>query len=87
MKWQEICDQYPHQWLLVEATSARSENNERILDEIAVLDRFSDSATAMKDYAQLHKKAPERELYVFHTDRKALNISEKRWLEIWGQYI
>ena len=84
MKWQEICNQYPHQWLLVEATIAHSENNERVLDEIAVVDKFSDSVSAINNYTQLHRKAPDRELYVFHTDREALNITERSWLGIRG---
>jgi hypothetical protein len=38
MKWREIRAQYPKQWLLIEATQARSENNNRIIDEIEVLE-------------------------------------------------
>ncbi len=84
MKWQEIRRQYPQQWLLVEAIQAHSEDNKRILDEIAVVDTFSDSVNAMNNYSQLHRKAPERELYVFHTSREALDITERRWLGIRG---
>jgi len=36
----------------------------------------------MKDYARLHREAPERELYVFHTSRETLDISERQWLGI-----
>ncbi len=81
MKWQEIRTHYP-QWLLVEAIQARSEASKRILEQLAVVNTFSDSATALKSCQQLHHKAPERELYVLHTSRETLDITERRWLGI-----
>ncbi len=88
MKWQEIRKHYPQQWLLVEAIKAHSEANEsdtyRVLEQLAVVNSFPDSVTAMENYAQLRREAPERELYVFHTSREALNITERRWLGIRG---
>jgi hypothetical protein len=84
MIWSDIRKHYPHQWLLVEAIKAHSESGQRILDELSVVSTFPDSVTAMKGYTQLHQEAPERELYVFHTDRQQLNIAERRWLGIRG---
>mgnify|MGYP000509335840 CR=1 FL=1 len=84
MKWQEIRTHYPEQWLLVEAIKAHSLDNKRILDQLAVVGAFSDSVAAMKGYAQLHHQAPERELYVFHSSREALDITERQWLGIRG---
>ncbi|MFB3041219.1 MAG: hypothetical protein ACE1ZS_05365 [Candidatus Poribacteria bacterium] len=84
MRWTEIRSHYPHQWLLVEAIKAHSESGKRILDGIAVVNLFSDSVAAMKEYIQLHREAPGRELYVFHTDREQLDITERRWLGIRG---
>jgi len=84
MKWQEIRTHYPEQWLLVEAIMARSEASKRILEQLAVIGAFSDSVTAMKNYQQLHRQAPERELYVFHTSRETLDVTERRWLGIRG---
>ncbi len=82
MRWQEVRYHYPQQWLLVEAIKARSESSKRILEQLAVVDSFSDSAQAMKRYSQLHREAPKRELYVFHTSRETLDIPEHRWLGI-----
>lgn len=65
MQWQEIREHYPQQWLLVEAIKAHSEANARVVEQLAVVESFSDSVTAMKGYAQLHREAPDRELYVF----------------------
>ncbi|MCB0212831.1 MAG: hypothetical protein KDJ52_26040 [Anaerolineae bacterium] len=84
MKWPEIRKHYPQQWLMIEAIKAHSEKNKRILDEISVVGKYPDSVSAMKGYMKLHHDAPERELYVFHTDRKELDITERRWLGVRG---
>jgi hypothetical protein len=84
MQWQEIRQHYPQQWLLLEAIKAHSEADKRILDQLAVVSTFPDSASALNGYTQLHREAPERELYVFHTSRERLEIVERRWLGIRG---
>ena len=61
MQWQEIREHYPQQWLLVEAIKAHSETNARVVEQLAVVESFSDSVTAMKGYTQLHRDAPERD--------------------------
>ena len=82
MLWQEIRSRYPQRWLLVEAIEARSERGKRVLGRLAVVDEFPDSVPAMQAYARLHREAPERELYVFHTSRETLELPERRWLGI-----
>lgn len=82
MKWKEIRQQYPKQWLLVEAINAHSKSNKRILDQLSVIDTFQDSDNAMRSYQRIHKKFPKRELYVLHTDRERIDISERKWLGI-----
>lgn len=84
MKWKDIRRNYPQQWLLVEAIAAHSQADQRILEELAVIDAFADSVTAMQRYTDLHRDAPQRELYVFHTDRETLEITERRWLGVRG---
>jgi len=84
MNWDEIRNLYPQQWLLVEAINARSEANKRILEQLQVLQSFVDSTSAMKQYSQIHRQQPQRELYVLHTDRAELNITERRWIGIRG---
>ncbi len=84
MTWEEIREYYPHQWLLVEAIKAFSESGRRIVEQLSVIRIFPDSITAMQDYKQLHRESPERELYVFHTDREKLEISERNWLGVRG---
>ena len=82
MQWQEIRNRYPQQWLLVEAIKAHSDANKRILDQLAVIATFSTSVLAMKSYATLHHDSPDRELYVFHTSRPAVEVTERKWLGI-----
>jgi len=84
MQWQEIRQHYPEQWLLLEAIQAHSEGQKRVLDQLAVLGAFVDSITALQSYGKLHRVAPERELYVFHTSRDALDITERAWLGVRG---
>lgn len=86
MQWKEIRKLYPHQWLLLEAIKAHSEAGKRILDQLSVINSFKDSQNAMKEYTQLHHKMPDRELYVLHTDKKFIEISERRWLGIRGNF-
>lgn len=80
MQWSEIRERYPRQWLLIEAVEAHSAEGQRILDDIAVIQSFPDSVSAMEGYKKLHHKDPQRELYVLHTDRERIEIGEIRWL-------
>ena len=80
MTWADVRQQYPHQWLVVEALQARSELGKRYLDQLAVVDVFRDGETALRAYLRFHREAPERELYVLHSDRKELDIVERSWL-------
>ena len=84
MNWQEIRQNYPDQWLLIEAVQAHSEADKRILDQLAVVKPFPESVSAMQSYQALHQLAPERELYVLHSSRAVLDITEQRWLGIRG---
>jgi hypothetical protein len=84
MQWQDIQKHYPRQWLLLEALKAHGEGDKRILDQLAVLDTYTDSTSALQAYKTLHSEAPERELYVFHTSRDTLDVTERRWLGVRG---
>ncbi len=83
MKWEDVRQAFPEQWVLIEAVQAyTNEKNERILEEVTPLKFFSNSPDAMKSYQELHLKDPQRELYVLHTNRKEPNIIEKRWVGV-----
>lgn len=82
MKWNDIRQNYPGQWLLVEALDAHSEEGRRVVEELAVIDAFDDSAAAWLRYRQLHHDAANREFYILHTDREDLDITERVWLGV-----
>lgn len=84
MKWKDIRDNYPHQWILIEAINAYTESGKRVLDQVTVVNTFTDPLTAMEYYKQIHKKFPEREFYVLHTDQEAPDIYERKWMGIRG---
>ncbi len=84
MKWTEIREKYPEKWILVEALKARTKADKRILDQLNVLGSFKNSTTALQKYSKLHRATPERELYVFHTSRARLTVTERRWVGIRG---
>lgn len=80
MTWADIRRHYPHQWLVVEALQARSELGKRQLEELTVVNAFPNGEAALRAYLKLHRDAPERELYVLHSDREVLDIAERAWL-------
>ncbi|QQK80740.1 hypothetical protein HUG20_13115 [Salicibibacter cibi] len=81
MKWEDVRQAFPEQWVLIEAVRAHTdEKSERILDEIVPLKKFTNSPEAMKAYQEIHREDPKRELYVLHTRRKEPNIIEKKWV-------
>jgi hypothetical protein len=80
MTWTDFCRHYPHQWLLVEALLAHSKAGKRLVDELAIVDAFSDGETALRAYLRLHRDAPNRELYVVHSDHEELEIVERSLL-------
>jgi len=82
MRWEEIRERLPHQWLLLEAIEAHSEGNKRIVEQLAVLESFADSVEVMRAYSEYHRKWPQRELLFLHTDRETIDITERRWLGI-----
>ena len=76
MTWEEIREQYPHRWLVVEAIYAYTDGSRRVIDNLNVMAVFGedDSKPAWEEYKRLHHEDREREYYPLHTDREALNI-------------
>lgn len=82
MIWEDIKKTYPSSWLVIEAIEAKTEGENRIVQQLAVLDSFEEetSKNALRKYLQLHQTYPERELYVVHSTRPRLDIKEQRWV-------
>lgn len=83
MKWEDVRQAFPNEWILIEAIEAfTNDENERILVDIVPIEKFSDSPKAMRAYQELHRESPTREFYVLHTSRIEPKIMEKRWVGV-----
>ncbi len=77
MQWQDVRGYFPNQWVLLEAIEAHTQGEQRILDDLTVVQPFDDSGVAWKACFELQREFPQREFYVFHTDREMLNVRER----------
>ena len=84
MNWKDIGQLYPEQWLLLEVLEAESSAETRYLKNLAVLERFTDSMSALRAYRELKKSSPARELLVLHTNRVEPIIQQRHYVGIWG---
>lgn len=82
MKWEQIRELYPEQWVLVEAISAYSENSTRYIEELSVISNFLESTLAWKEYKKLHLADPSREYYIFHTDHETIEVKEQKFIGV-----
>jgi hypothetical protein len=82
MKWSNLREHYPNQWVLFEALEAYSQDGKRIVESLSFVDTFENSRCALDYYNLLHQKNPERELYVDHTSKKQLDLYERKWLGV-----
>jgi hypothetical protein len=82
MTWQDIRQHYPNEWLLIEATKAHSQNGQRILESMLVIDTFTDGTSAWQAYSKAHKSDPQREFFPVHTSKEELEIKEHVWLGV-----
>lgn len=82
MEWPEAREIYPNKWLLIEAIGAYSEDGQRVIKEISVINVFDDGRDALKEYSEKHKKDKSREMYVYHTNNMELIIEERNWIGV-----
>lgn len=85
MKWSEICNHYPHRFVLVEAIKASSKNRKRTLEEITVVEDYDASTKSLDGYKRYPKESPEREFYIFHTSKENVDVVEEYFSGIRGQ--
>ncbi|WP_435923463.1 hypothetical protein [Paenibacillus sp. DYY-L-2] len=65
MRWDEIQERFPNEWVVLEATKAYSKAGQRYIEEMAVIDSYADSKEALKRYSELHREDPHREYCFF----------------------
>jgi hypothetical protein len=83
MRWQEVQERFPEEWVVLEATKAHSEKGHRYIEEVVVIDTFADSTEALRRYSELHRQEPGREYCFFHTSRPEL-VARERYVGIRG---
>ncbi|MNE72751.1 hypothetical protein D3C81_2161720 [compost metagenome] len=82
MNWETLRENFPNQWVLLEAIEAHSNDGRRILDRISLINAYDEGKKALEEYKSIHKKEPSRELYVAHTSKTELKIIERQWLGV-----
>ncbi|OEH84278.1 hypothetical protein BHU72_10715 [Desulfuribacillus stibiiarsenatis] len=82
MKWQDVRNQYPEKWVLIEALNAESSDNRRTIKEMAVISDFTKSSDAWKEYKKIHLEDRTRELYIFHTCNEDVEVTEEKFVGI-----
>jgi hypothetical protein len=86
MRWAEIREQYPDQWLIIDTLEAHTEGDRRKLEQMTVVEVCPDGAAAFQRYRELHRQYPQREFYFVHTAREELDIRERHWLGLQRNY-
>lgn len=82
MTWTQARQQYPEKWLLIEAIKAHTNENQRVIEDMAVIQQFDDSLEAMRFYRDYRREQMQRELLVVHTHREELQVEVRPWLGI-----
>lgn len=83
MRWGEVQERFPNEWVVLEATKAYSKDGKRFIGEMAAFDSFADSVEALKRYSELHQEAPHREYCFFHTSRSEV-VARERYVGVRG---
>ena len=83
MRWEEVQERFPNEWVVLEATKAHSEEGKRYIEEVVVVDKFEDSTAAMRRYSELHKQDFHREYCFFHTSRPTF-VARERYVGVRG---
>lgn len=83
MRWEEVQERFPEEWVVLEATKAHSKEGHRYIEEVVVIDTFEDSTEALRRYSELHREEPHREYCFFHTSRPEL-VARERYIGVRG---
>lgn len=82
VKWAEVRENHPKKWILFEAIDVYSDDGQRFINELSIINIFDNGRDALKEYSELHKKDKNREMYVYNTKNKELKIEERNWVGV-----
>ena len=75
MKWQQVREQFPDQWLLfADVDSYITDDKRRIIRELAPIQAYDGFYDALAHHHKLHKKNPQQRYYVYHTSNDEIHI-------------
>lgn len=75
MKWEEVRELYPNQFVLLKDLKSHIENDKKIIDEVALIRTIED-----KEVSKLLVKC-KGDIFVFHTAKEELVIQRvENWL-------
>lgn len=83
MRWKEVQERFPNEWVVLEVLRAHSINGYRYIEDVIIVDRFEGSLEAMERYEELRKEQPNREYCFFHTSREEL-VARERYVGVRG---
>lgn len=83
MRWKEVQERFPNEWVVLEVLKAQSINGYRYIEDVIIVDRFEGSLEAMERYEELRKEQPNREYCFFHTSREEL-VARERYVGVRG---
>jgi hypothetical protein len=77
MKWQDVREKFPNEWVLMEALDSHSEDGYWIVEEMSVVDNFGDDGNGTwKAQNELLKKYPQRQFFFYHTGNEEIVIEQ-----------
>lgn len=82
MKWSEVRQLYPNAVVLVEALKSETQGQERVIEEMSIIDTFENGNAAWKVYKKLHAENRDRDLYIFHTNNEKNTVIEQPYIGV-----
>lgn len=77
MDWTEVKSVFPNQIVLIEVLKIEVIGTIRKILNMSVISTHEDSSLAWKAYKSLHTQYPQREFYIFHTDRENIDVIDE----------
>ncbi|EHI97678.1 hypothetical protein CDLVIII_0972 [Clostridium sp. DL-VIII] len=78
MLWNEVRKTYPNKWVVFDGLKQYEEDNKLIVEDLAIVEVFSDLNTAYKYYCNLHKQDKSRKLNIGDTRKESLEFKIER---------
>ncbi|MDF2885374.1 MAG: hypothetical protein K0R54_5947 [Clostridiaceae bacterium] len=78
MLWSEVRKTYPDKWIVFDSLKQHEEDNKLIVEELAIVEVFSDLNIAYKYYSNLHKQDKARKLNIGDTRKENLEFKIER---------